>query len=214
MPEENQWLRRVLSINEDTPYYSNLVVEAELPAGESTSVGQALTVDGITIFRLEDGCLTFRFFINDNRHRTAAYEACAASNLMLHVPQSGFVYPAMIMGPPGDTTILRGIIATEDFGENDTPLSGVTFWLAGLPQKWYSAENWTYYEAISNEQVQTNENGALVFPNRNSTSRSVLSGFTLKAGEWKATLRAIPINRRADPNIAHVCTLTSGSNSR
>ena len=125
MPEGNRWLRRVLSIEEDTPYRSNLVVEAELPAGESTFAGRAITLDGITVFRLEDGCLTFRFFINDNRHRTAAYEAFAASNVMLRVPESDFRYPIKITQVLEDDTALRGIIVTEDFGEKDTPLSGV-----------------------------------------------------------------------------------------
>ena len=213
MREDNQWLRRVLSINEDTPYRGNLVGKSEVPDGESTFAGQALTVDGITVFRLEDGCLTFRFFIDDNRHRSAAFEAFAASNLMLHVPQSGFVYPVAIMGLSGDTTTLRGIIDTEDFGEKDTPLSGVTIWLAGLPEKWYAAENWSYFEAISNEEIQTNENGELVFSNRNSRSLRALSGLTLKSHEWKATLREIPNSHRSGPGIAHVCNLTNETNS-
>lgn len=213
MREENQWLRRVLSIDEDTLYHSNLVVEAELPTGECTFAGREITLDGITVFRLEDGCLTFRFFINDNRHRTAAYEAFAASNVMLRVPESDFRYPVKVTQVLENDTALSGIIDTEDFGKKDAPLSGVMIWFAGLPQKWYSAENWTYYEAISNEQVQTNENGALVFPNGNPTSRRVLSGFTLEAAEWKATLREIPIRRRTDPDITHVCNLTSDCSS-
>lgn len=210
MQEENQWLLRVLSIGENTPYRSNLVGESELPNDESAFAARDINVDGITVFHLENGRLTFRFFIGDNRHPTAAHEAFAASNMTLRVPKSDFIYPVMITGLSGDSAELSGIIATEDFGEKDTPLSGVTIWLAGLPEKWYGAENWTYYEGISNEQVQPNENGALVFPSRNSTSRRALSGFTLEAGEWKATLREIPASRRTDPDIAHVCILTSG----
>ena len=73
MQQENQWLQRVLSIDEDTPYHSNLTAVTEPSDDHSVSADEALNIGGITVFRLEKGRLTFRFFVDADSRHTAPY---------------------------------------------------------------------------------------------------------------------------------------------
>ena len=63
----------------------------------------------------------------------------------------------MVTGLSGDRTTLSGIVDTETFGENDAPLSRITIWFTGMPQKWYGTDHWKHYDVMSTEQVQIQE---------------------------------------------------------
>ncbi len=161
-------------------------------------------MDGIAVFHLQNGTLSFRFFVNGNGSPTAAYEALAASSMTLSIPAHGFNHPVKVMGLSGDASTLSGFVAVEFYGDNKATLSGVTIHLVGLPEKWYGTDKWSYYEVISTERVQVKEKDTVVIP-KGSLDASALSGFTLKADGWTARLREIPISHRRDPSIAHVC---------
>ena len=208
MQQENQWLQRVISINEDTPYHSNLTTETEQPDVDCLSGDGALNIDGITVFRLENGCLTFRFFVDAKSRPTVPYEAVKASKMVLSAPTCGFDHPVVVTGLSGDRTTLSGIVDTETFGVNDAPLSRITIWFTGMPQKWYGTDHWKHYDVMSTEQVQIQENDTVVIPNGRLGGHA-LSGFTLNADGWTARLREIPISHRTDPSITHVCNLTN-----
>ncbi len=201
MQQPYQWLQRVAGVNEDTPYHSSLASETDCPGG-------VLNLGGLTVFRVEDGILTFRFFVDGNSPYTAPHEALKASRLVLHIPARDFHYPAMVTGISGDATALTGFLPNETFGDNDAPLSGLTIWFIGIPERWYGTDNWVHYQVISTEQTQVREDDSLVIPGGRS-SASGLSGFTLEAAGWTARLREIPNSRRADPSITHVCDLTN-----
>ena len=203
MQQQNQWLQQVMSINEDTPYHSNLTAKAE--SGDA-----ALNISGITVFRLENGRLNFQFFIDPNNRDITPHEVFKASKTALRVPTCGFNNPVVLMKFSGNYTILSGIVDARTFGENDVPLSGIAIWFTGIPQKWRGADHWKHYQVISTEQYQIQENGTAVIPSGELTTQP-LSGFTLKADGWTAKLREIPTSYRTDPNITHVCDLTNES---
>ncbi len=211
MLQENQWLQQVLSINEDTSYHSNLTTKAEPPDDNSALGDETLNVGGIAAFRLENGSLTFRFFVDSNSPYIDGIKAFGASKMMLHVPARGFQYPVRVTKISGDRTTLSGFVDTDIFGENDARLSGITIWLTGIPEKWHGTDNWIHYEAMSTEQVQAKENGTVVIPQAEGLSSRLLSGFTLKADGWTAKLSEMPISRRLDPDVTHVCNLTNES---
>ena len=75
MPQ-SQWLDRILSVSEDTPYHSNL----------ATPTGEELSIEGDTVFRLENGRLTFQFFFDSEEPYTAGYKV---SNAKRYVPVEG-----------------------------------------------------------------------------------------------------------------------------
>ena len=210
MLQENRWLAQIMSINEDTPYNSNLTTESEPSDGDSVSSGQVLDINGITIFRLENGILTYYFSVGDNQV-TTLLEACGASRkrqLVLHIPAIDFHYPIRGSGLLNNRTTLSGTTTTETFGENDTPMSSITIQFNGIPQGWYGTDHWVHYQVTSNEQVQIQEDNTVSIPS-SGLSETSLGGFTLKAEEWTAMLVEIPISQRTNPSTTHVCYLTN-----
>ena len=208
MQRENRWLKQVLAIEEGTPYHSNLTAEAEPPFDDPCSGDVAIKMDGIAVFRLENGCLTFRFYVDDRGRFTTGYNALAAQKMTLHVPSRSFSHPAMILGMSGDATSLGGIVNAQAFGDEDAPLKGVTVWFSGIPQKWFGTYKQAHYEVVSKvEEVQIKENGTTVVPS-GRLGATALAGFELEADGWKVDLTEIPISLRSEPSIAHVCNIS------
>ena len=207
MQRDNRWLLQVVAIEEDMPYHGNLTAEVQPSDDDARPVAETLTVEGITVFHLENGVLRFQFFANGNG-RTATYESFAATNMTLSIPTCDFNHPVAVMGLSGDANTLSGFVDVEFFGENDASLSGMTVHLIGLPQKWYGTDKWSLYEVMSTEQVQVQENDTVVIP-KGRLGAKALSGFTLNADGWTARLREVPSSHRTNPSITHVCNLTN-----
>ena len=208
MQSENRWLQPVMSIEEETPYASNLTSVSQPPDGDATPLGEVLSVAGITVFRVKNGNLTFQFFVNGDGHFTAVFEVLKTSNMTLSIPTNDFNQPVKVMSLSGDARTLSGFVDVAFFGDNYTILSGVTIYLTGLPQKWYGNDNWSHYEVMSTEQAQIQDADTVVIPKGRLGARA-LSGFTLEVDGWTAKLREIPRSQRTDPNIAHVCIVTN-----
>ena len=119
-----------------------------------------------------------------------------------------FSHPVVIRGLARINTILKGRVDTEFFGDKAAPLSEITVWFAGIPQKWFRPHSRTHYEGMTDKKVHFKENGTAVVP-ANSLGLTALSGFTLKAGGWTATLSEIPVSHRSEPSIAHVCNISN-----
>ena len=208
MQRENRWLLQVMSLKEDTPYHSSLTTKVQHSDTKARPVAETATVEGITVFHLENGILCFQFFVSGNGRTAATYEAFAARNMMLGIPACGFNHPIEVIGLSGDASTLSGFVDVKFFGENNASLSGMTVHFIGFPEKWHGTDKWSYYEVMSTEQVQVQENDTVVIPKGRLGARA-LSGFTLKADGWTARLREIPISHRTNPRITHVCNLTN-----
>ena len=193
MPQ-SQWLDRVLSISEDTPYRSNL----------TTPGRQELSIEGDTVFHLENGRLAFQLFLDSEEPYTAGYEALAASQstnppLILRIPSRDFAYPARILSTPthvatNERTKVRGFIDSTSFGSATEALDSVNIWLRGVPEGWYGNGNWTHYQGVSSEPIRYEESGEVILPSRQTMGVTRLSGFTLGTTDgWGIELREIPI---------------------
>ena len=208
MQRENRWLHQVMSIEEDSPYQGNLTANAQSSEGDAVSADEMLTVEGIAVFRMENGALCFQFFVNGNDLRDAPYEAFRARKMKLSIPACDFVQPIVITGLSGDASTLKGQVNVEFFGENSVPLSSITIQLTGLPKKWFGTDNWIHYEIMSTDHLQKQEDGTVIIPN-GRVGFSALGGFTLKADGWTVRLREVPIGKGTNPSITHVCHLTN-----
>ena len=207
MPQ-SQWLDRILSVSEDTPYHSNL----------ATPTGEELSIEGDTVFRLENGRLTFQFFFDSEEPYTAGYKALAASQstnppLILRIPSRDFAYPARILSTPthaatNERTKMRGFIDSTSFGSATEALDSVNIRLRGVPAGWHGNGNWTHYQGVSSEPLRYEESGEVILPSRQTMGVTRLSGFTLKTTDgWTIELREIPISERTDPEVGHSCLI-------
>ena len=202
MQHNNGWLHQVIPIAEDTPYHSSLTGKVQLPAEEM------LTVEGITIFQLNNGRLCFRFNVSGSVD--TIYKAFAAETMTLSIPGCEFHYPVIVNGLSDNHSTLNGFVDVESFGQNDATLSEMKVHLIGLPQRWCGTDQWFHYEVMSAEQVQIQEYDTVVIPQGRLSARA-LSAFTLKADGWTARLREIPTSHRTNPNITHVSSLINES---
>ena len=201
-------MEEVLEISENTPYQSVLIMGGE----------QQACIKGETLFHIENGQLTFLFFIVDEEPLKAGLEAFAASwdtapPLELRIPGRDFVYPARINNfPTGVSTDKRrkigGYITTSTYGASSRTSDVVNIWLRGIPTGWRGSKSWTHYEGISREQIRHEDNGEAILPASSSLGLTALGGFTLRAGSWTTTLREIPIKDRTDVEVGHICTIT------
>ena len=208
--KQPDWLKKVLSISENTPYQGVLAI-----AGEDER-----DVKGEALFNVENGELTFRFFLDDEEPGKAGPEAYAASShtttrLELRIPSLDFAYPAVITELPTGVVAnqgreIRGCIATNFYGTSNTTSQVVSIWLRGIPTGWFGTDNLTHYQGITHERIRFEDNGEAVLPNSRSLSVTTLSGFTLRAGTWITTIREIPIKDRPEVDITHICTITKG----
>ena len=206
--KQPDWLKKVLSISENTPYQGVLAI-----AGEDER-----DVKGEALFNVENGELTFRFFLDDEEPRKAGPQAYAASNhtttrLELRIPSLDFAYPAVVTEfPTGGVTSqgrgIRGCIATNFYGTSNTTSQVVSILLRGIPTGWFGTDNWTHYQGITHERIHFEDNGGAVLPDSRSLSVATLSGFTLRAGSWITTVREIPIKDRPEVEITYICTIT------
>ena len=203
MQQENRWLEQVLSISVDTPY------DSYLDSGDdSETENDPLTIVGTTLFQLDNGDLTFRFFAKERGRDMDLAKALARRSMILRVPDQDFAHPVKITGESLHSVALKGHVTSESFGANDTLLSGTIIWLVGLPGGWRGTDRWAHYEVISSEKVQIQLDGTVLLPNGSKSFRA-LSGFTLKADGWTARLREIPNSQRTDPAITHMCHVTN-----
>ena len=203
-----QWLERVLSISEDTPYHSIIC----------TPNGQGLSIKGDAVFNLENGSLTFQLFLDNEEPYTAGHEAFAVSQgtdpqLILNILSRDFSYPARIVSTPvrkatGERTTIRGFIESPHYGSATTALKNVNIWLRGVPTGWFGNEKWTHYYGVTPELIRYKQSGEAIIPDRRWLSVVSLSGFTLKTNGWTTTIREIPANDRPDPEVAHLCLIT------
>ena len=206
--KQPDWLKKVLSISENTPYQGALAI-----AGEDER-----DVKGEALFKVENGELTFRFFLDDEEPREARLKAFAASGhtptrLELRIPSRDFAYPAVITElPAGGATSqgqeIRGCIATNFHGTSNTTSQVVSILLRGIPTGRFGTDNWTHYQGITHERIRFEDNGETVLPDSISLSVAKLSGFTLRAGSWTTTVREIPIKDRPEVEITHICAIT------
>ena len=202
------WTDRVLSISEDTPYQSEL----------TATDGQYLSIKGETIFRIDSGGLSFRFFINEEEPYTAGVKAFAASrhkeaSLNLTISSRDFTYPAKIsVGPSGrmtgDRTSIEGFIDSTTFGTATAKLNRVDIWLSGVPTRWYGSENWTHYEGTTRDRIRFEDDGQTIIPAKGGLGVTTLGGFTLKADGWTATLRELHQSERKTSEVSHICGIT------
>ena len=207
--KQPDWLERVLSIRENTPYQGVLAI-----AGDHQQ-----DIKGEALFHIENGELKFRFFIDDEEPRDAGPKACAASSdtnmpLELRIPSRDFTYPAVItMNPAGGVINRRrwieGCIATNCYGIPNKTSEVARIWFRGIPTGWHGPEHWTHYQGITHERIRFEDSGEAVLPDSGSLSVAALSGFTLRAGSWTTTIREIPIEDRPEVDITYICDITN-----
>ena len=159
-----QWLERVLSISEGTPYHSIL----------STPNGQGLSIKGDAVFQLENGSLTFELFLDNGEPYTAGHEAFAASQgadtqLILSILSRDFSYPAKILSTPfrratEERTAIRGFIDSPHYGSATVALKNVNIWLRGVPAGWLGNKNWTHYYGVTPEPIRYEQSGEAILP--------------------------------------------------
>ena len=199
---QTDWLRKVLSIDEDTPYDGVLVITGD----------HHRCIKGTTLFRVQDGELGFRFFIDDAEPLDAALELFSASSLSttsleLRIPRHEFAYASQITMIPGEGQYVEGRVATDLFGPSDETSAVATIWLRGIPTRWFGPENWAHYYGISREPMRWLKNGEAILPAVSSRGFTALGGFTLQTDSWTTTLREIPAKDRTDPEVCHLCTI-------
>ena len=196
-----QWLERILSISEGTPYRSILC----------TPNGQGLSIKGDAVFNLENGRLTFQLFLDNEEPYTAGHEAFAVSQgtdpqLILNILGRDFSYPARIVGTPvpkatEERTTIGGFIDSPHYGSATTPLKNVNIWLRGVPTGWLGNKGWSHYYGVTPEPIRYEQNGEAILPDLRWLSVVGLSGFILETNGWATTIREISANDRPDPEV-------------
>lgn len=204
-----QWLERILSISEGTPYRSILC----------TPNGQGLSIKGDAVFNLENGRLTFQLFLDNEEPYTAGHEAFAVSQgtdpqLILNILGRDFSYPARIVGTPvpkatEERTTIGDFIDSPHYGSATTPLKNVNIWLRGVPTGWLGNKGWSHYYGVTPEPIRYEQNGEAILPDLRWLSVVGLSGFILETNGWTTTIREISANDRPDPEVTHLCLITS-----
>ena len=249
MQGTNSWLEKLLHISEGTPYHSELIVPKELRPQASTSkssedeplhtggisVSDDLKIQGIAVFQLGNGVLTFEFTGDSGLHiHMQLLEAFSGSSrsenvkskVRLQIFSLDFNYPVMITSLPGQQLYLdrngngfsspslaKGHIVTRSFGEDSESLDWVCIWFYGLPKRWYGNGNYGYYQGIiRNDEVVSAENNLDSIP-INKLGWRKLSTLEFSVDGWSVSLREIPHERRNDSNITHFCKITRENNT-
>ncbi len=202
---QTDWLQKVLSIDEDTPYHGALTI-----AG-------GRCIKGTTLFRMQDGDLGFRFFIDDAEPREAALEAFSTSSrsttpLELRIPSHDFAYVSRITGVPsrgmtGHPQFVEGRVETHLYGPFDETSAVATAWLRGIPTGWIGPDYRVHYYGINREPMRRLKNGEAILPASSSLGLTALGGFTLQTDSWTTILGEIPAKDRTDPEVCHSCTI-------
>ena len=201
------WLEKVLSLGENIPYQGILTIGGEYQR----------SIKGEPLFRVEDGELNFRFFIDDDESWEAGHQAFAASShtnipLELRIPSQDFAYPAIIIGIPsrgmtGQLRCVEGLIATNFYGPSDEMSDVANIWLRGIPTGWYGPDYWVHFHGISRQPIRCLVNGETILSGSVFPSLTALGGFTLRTDGWTSTLREIPAKDRIDSEVGHLCTI-------
>ena len=199
---ETDWLQKVLSIDENTPYHGVL----------TTTGNHQQCIKGTTLFLMQGGELVFRFFIDDAEPWEAALKIVSASSsrttsLELRIPSQDFAYASTITRTSGRDEWLEGRIATDLFGTPDVSSNSATVWLRGIPTRWFGPENWAQYHWTTREHPRWLVNGEVILPASSSPGFTALGGFTLQTDSWTTILREIPAKDRTDPEVCHLCTI-------
>ena len=203
MGQKNPWLQSVTSIVEETPYRSCLAADCD-----SNSDDETVTIYGITIFRLVNGELTFRFFAEVDDWNFDLAKAFGKRRRTLRISSLDFEHPVLLNSLSVEHSNVQGVLCSEFFGKNDAQLSGATVQIVGLPRNWRGTENWAHYQVLSTEGVQKRDDGTLTIPNGRTLGMSTLGGFKLKSDGWTASVREIQNRHKTDSSITHLCNLT------
>ena len=195
-------MQNLLAIGETTPYHSKIT---------ASSKTDYQCLDGDVTFQVENGILTFDFFLENDVFDNESYQLFAIASqedavAVLNIPSQGFEYSVQILstphrgvmtaGIPINRPRMKGIISAEYFGSDITPLTRATMWFNNIPE-FLGVESLVYRSGIVKPG---NEDEAHM-------GFRTLGYIALNAKGWSVDLKEIPKENRDSQREGHICVV-------
>ena len=206
----DEFFRDVLAMRQDTPYRSALSV-----GDASFDDGEAVSIPGDVIFRLEDNTLKFEFFmdgigtINASHFNLIAESHRLGLPILLRVPESGFESEITVRSMPSSffpvtREPLSGEVDSRHLGSKDVPLKSATAWFKGLPE--VGERNLGY--ASGTFDISTNNDPmSLTLGELRGKTLSTSRKLTFSGGGWDVTFQEVPASRMSASGESHIASI-------
>ena len=208
MGQAAKLIERILGISGDTPYRGKLV----------SASGRNVHLEGDTVFKIDNGQVTFRLFLDPGTPHLSPYEAFKEANspeggVILDIPDREFTHAVLgLSGPIGERsekrTHMEGHVDLLTFGSTSEPQGGVQFWLCNLPRGWYGKDTWKRFWGVTRDEITFSDNGGAQLPDWAPIGLEALGGFSLSAGDWDIFLRETCQVDDVDPDVTHLGLIT------
>ena len=106
--KENQWLTNITGIREGIPYHGKLTSGEELSSDASPRDIATHAMNGIAIFKMQDGWLHFDFTGDENTHPLAQSIIAKSPARAISIPSIGFTGNFVWTILPGDDMGMGG----------------------------------------------------------------------------------------------------------
>ena len=204
--EANKWLPNITGIDEGTPYHCKLTSGEEMPSDASLEDIASHTMNGIAVFKMQDGWLHFDFTGDENTHYLAQSIIAKSPARVISLPTTGFTSNFDWHSLPGDDRGMGGVVSGKDFGDENGQLDGVYIELNDLPKEWSGTNDYVFYEGsaeFGDLQIKTDHTE---IRNRKPGWRR-MKAVKMEADGWQVDLREIPPSTHNQWKTPYQCNL-------
>ena len=204
--EANKWLPNITGIEEGTPYHCKLTSGEEMPINASPEDIASHAMNGIAIFKMQDGWLHFDFTGDENSHYLAQSMIAKSPARAISVPSIGFTSNFEWHVLPGSHRDLEGIVSGKDFGDENVQLDGVYIELNDLPKGWRGTNDYMFYEGSAEFGDLQVKSGHTNIRNSN-LGWSRMRAVKMEAEGWQIDLWEVPPSTHNQWKTPHQCDL-------
>ena len=198
----HELLQNLLAIEESSPYQCSI---------EAYTENAHRCLQGDVTFQVENGFLTFNFFLEGDGFDLEAHQLCAVAGqenakTILSIPSQDFEYEVRILSlpHPGTMTVglpinrykMMGVLTAEHFGYDLAPLTSATMWFENLPD-FHGREALFYKSGITKSHDD----------HETPMGFRLLGYLVLNAGGWSVNFNEIPREMRASHEESHICVV-------
>ena len=204
--KENQWLTNITGIQQGVPYHGKLTSGEELPSDASPKDLATHAMNGIAIFKMEDGWLHFDFTCDENTHPLAQSIIAKSPARAISIPSIGFTGNFVWTVLPGDDMGMEGVVSGKDFGDENVHLDGVYIEVNDLPKEWRGTNEYWFYEGSAEFADLHIESGHTNIQNSRPGYRR-MKAVKMEAAGWEIDLWEVPPSTHNQGKTPYQCNL-------